>query len=173
MNKIINLEQITDYEMYNPILTLSEDLDFDNRFCVLNTKGGNIAFSYYDLGITPNFIVQDTILFLSFGKGYYIVDLKENAILCQSDDSLSVIFEIVKVDMQSCIVFIGEISLICFSLEGKLMWKNSYRKTIFDWSITDDGLFIVFENNEKWLISYENGNGATVDLWQRNLNKLQ
>lgn len=159
MNKIISLEQVTDYDMYNPILALSEDLDFDNRFCVLNTNAGNIAFSYYDLGIVPDYIIQDTILFLSFGKGYYIVDLKEKNILCQSNDSLSVIFEIVKSDVQSCIVFIGEMSLICFSLKGKLMWKNSYRNTIFDWSITDEGLSIVFENNEKWLILFENGNG--------------
>ena len=65
MNRLINLEKITDYEMYNPILTLCEDLDFDNHFCVLSTNAGNIAFSYYDLGITPDFIIQDTILFLS------------------------------------------------------------------------------------------------------------
>lgn len=138
MYRIICLEQATDYEEYNPILTLSEDRDFDNRFCVILTNEGNIAFSYYDLGIAPDYIIQDTILFLSFGKGYYIVDLKEKNILCQSDDALSVIYEIVKSDVQSCIVFIGEMSLICFSLEGNLMWKNSYRNTISDWSISNE-----------------------------------
>ncbi len=163
MNKIISLEQAADYEKYNPILTLSEDWDFDNRFCVIPTNVGNIAFSYYDLGIAPDYIIQDTILFLSFGKGYYIVDLKEKNIVCQSDDSLSVIFEIVKFDVQSCIVFVGEMSLICFSLEGNLMWKNSYRNTIFDWSITDEGLSIVFENNEKWLILLKDGNGIHTE----------
>lgn len=163
MNKIISLEQVADYEKYNPILTLSEDWDFDNRFCIIPTNVGNIAFSYYDLGIAPDYIIQDTILFLSFGKGYYIVDLKEKNIVCQSDDSLSVIFEIVKFDVQSCIVFVGEMSLICFSLEGNLMWKNSYRNTIFDWSITDEGLSIVFENNEKWLILLKDGNGIHTE----------
>ena len=59
MNKIINLEQVTDYEIYNPILTLSEDLDYDNRFCVIRTNAGNISFSYYDLGIAPDYIIQD------------------------------------------------------------------------------------------------------------------
>ncbi len=64
MGKIISLVQATDYEEYDPILTLSEDLDFDNRFCVISTNEGNVAFSYYDLGIAPNYIIQDTILFL-------------------------------------------------------------------------------------------------------------
>lgn len=159
MNKIISLEQVADYERYNPVLTLSEDWDFDNRFCIINTNAGNVAFSYYDLGIAPNYIVQGMILFLSFGKSYYIVDLKEKNILYQSDDSQYVIFEIVKFDVQSCIVFIGEMSLICFSFEGNLMWKNSYRNTILDWSATDEGLSIVFENNEKWLVLLKDGNG--------------
>ena len=162
MNKITSLEKVKDYEMYNPVLTLSEDLDFDNRFCVLNTNVGYIAFSYYNLGIDPDYIIQDTILFLSFGKGYYIVNLKEKNILYQSNDSLSVIFEIVKSDMQSCIVFIGEMSLICFSLEGERIWENNYRNTIFDWSIMDEGISIVFENSEKWLILFKNGNGIPV-----------
>lgn len=35
MNNIINLEKETEYAVYNPILTLSEDTDYDNRFCVL------------------------------------------------------------------------------------------------------------------------------------------
>lgn len=160
MNRLINLEKITDYEMYNPILTLCEDLDFDNHFYVLSTKAGNIAFSYYDLGITPNFIIQDTILFLSFGNGYYIVDLKEKNIISQTNDI--VIFQVIKSNVQSLIMFIGEMCLICFSLEGKLMWKNSYRNTIFDWSIKDEGLSIIFENNEKWLIYFKDGNGIPI-----------
>jgi len=163
MDKIISLEQAADYEEYNPILTLNEDWDFDNRFYVIPTNEGNIAFSYYDLGIAPDYIIQGTILFLSFGKGYYIVDLKEKNILCQSDDALSVIFEIIKSDVQSCIVFIGEMSLICFSLEGNLMWKNSYRNTIFDWSVSNEGLSIVFENNEKWLVLLKDGNGIHTE----------
>ncbi len=163
MNKIIILEQVTDYDVYNPILTLSEDLDYDNRFCVICTNVGNIAFSYYDLGIAPDYMLQGTILFLSFGQGYYILDLKEKCILCKSDDSLSVIFEIIKFDIQSCIIFVGELSLICFSLEGKLKWKNNYRNTIFDWSVTDKGLSIVFENNDKWLISLKDGNGIRIE----------
>lgn len=162
MSKIISLENIQDYKKYNPILTMSEDLDYDNRFCVLNTNVGNIAFSYYDLGIAPNYTIQDTILFLYFGKSHYIVNLKENNILYQSNDGLSVIFEIVKSDMQSCIVFIGEMSLICFSLEGERRWENNYRNTIFDWSIMDEGISIVFENNEKWLILFKDGNGIPV-----------
>lgn len=42
------------------------------------------------------------------------------------------------------------------------MWKNSYRNTIFDWSIKDEGLSIIFENNEKWLIYFEDGNGIPI-----------
>lgn len=76
-NNIIYLEQITDYETYDPILLFSEDLDFDNKFCVLNTHVGNIGFSYYDLGVAPSYIIHDTILFLSFGNSYYIVNLIE------------------------------------------------------------------------------------------------
>ena len=163
MNNIISLEKVTEYAVYNPILTLSEDSDYDNRFCVLQTNVGNIAFSYYDLGIAPAYMIQDIILFLSFGKGYYILDLKEKCILCKSEDLWSVIFEIIKFDYQSCIVFVGEISLICYSLEGNLIWKNSYRNTIFDWSITDKGLSIVFENDEKWLITLKDGNGIRVE----------
>lgn len=163
MNNIISLEKATEYVVYNPILTLSEDADYDNCFCVLQTNMGNIAFSYYDLGIAPAYVIQNTILFLSFGKGYYIVDLKEKCILYKSVDLLSVIFEIIKFDYQSCIVFVGEISLICYSLEGNLIWKNSYRNTIFDWFVTDKGLSVVFENDEKWLITLKDGNGIRVE----------
>ncbi len=163
MNKIINLEQVTDYEIYNPILTLSEDLDYDNRFCVIHTNAVNIAFSYYDLGIAPDYIIQDTILFLSFGKSYYILDLKEKCILCKSDETSSVIFEIIKFDVQPFILLVGEMSLICFGLEGDLIWKNSYRNTIFDWSVTNKGVLVVFENDEKWLILLKDGNGICIE----------
>lgn len=163
MNKIINLEQVTDYEIYNPIFTLSEDLDYDNRFCLIYTNAGNIAFSYYDLGIAPDYIIQDTILFLSFGKSYYILDLKEKCILCKFDDTSSVIFEIIKFNVQPYILLAGEMSLICFGLEGDLIWKNSYRNTIFDWSVTNKGVSVVFENNEKWMISLKDGNGVYID----------
>lgn len=87
MNKIISLGQMADYDMYNPILILSEDLDYDNHFCVIHTNAGNIVFLYYDLGITPDYIIQDMVLFLSFGKSYYILDLKEKSVLCKSDDA--------------------------------------------------------------------------------------
>jgi len=163
MDKIISLEQAADYEKYNPILILSEDRDFDNRFCVILTNEGNIAFSYYDLGIAPDYIIQGKILFLSFGKGYYIIDIKEKNIIYQSEDAVSVIFEIIKFDVGYCIVFVGEMSLICFDLKGDLMWKNSYRNTIFDWSVSDEGLSIVFENNEKWLILLKDGNGIHIE----------
>mgnify|MGYP003186823533 CR=1 FL=1 len=153
MNDIINLEKATEYVVYNPILTLSEDVDYDNCFCVLQTNSGNIAFSYYDLGIAPAYVIQNTILFLSFGKGYYIIDLKEKYVLYKSVDLLSVIFEIIKFDYQSCIVLVGEISLICYS----------YRNTIFDWFVTDKGLSVVFENDEKWLITLKDGNGIRVE----------
>lgn len=162
MKNVINLEQITDYENYNPILLFSEDLDFDNKFCMLNTNAGNIGFSYYDLGINPSYIIHDIILFLSFGSSYYIVNLKEKKVVYQSRDSLSVIFKIVKSDRQSCVVFIGEMSLICFSLKGEKMWENHYRNAICDWSIMDEGIQIFFENNETWLVLFSNGNGIPV-----------
>lgn len=38
MNKIISLEQMSDFEVYNPILTLNEDVDFDNGFVVICTN---------------------------------------------------------------------------------------------------------------------------------------
>lgn len=162
MKKVINLEWITDYEVYNPILLFSEDLDFDNKFCVLNTIVGNIGFSYYDLGINPSYIIHDLILFLSFGSSYYIVNLKEKSVVYQSRNSLSVIFEIIKFDRQSCVVFIGEMSLICFSLQGEKMWENNYKNAICDWSIMDEGVKVIFENNENWLVLFSNGNGIPV-----------
>lgn len=154
---------MTDYDVYNPIFTLSEDPDYDNRFYVIQTNVGNIAFSYYDLGIAPDYIIQDRTLFISFGKGYYILDLKEKCIIYQSDDALSVILKIIKFNVQSCIVFVGEMSLICFSLEGDLIWKNCYRNTILDWSVTNNGLSVVFENDEKWMISLKDGNGICIN----------
>lgn len=162
MNKIINLEKIKDYEQYNPLLILSEDSDFDNCFCILNTNMGDIAFSYYDLGIEPSYVIQDKILFLSFGKKYCIINLKEKNILYKSDNDLYVIFEIIKSELKSCIVFIGEMSLICFNFEGKRIWENNYREIICDWSIMEEGISIIFENNEKWLVLFEDGNGIPV-----------
>lgn len=163
MNKIINLKKATDCEMYNPVLTLSEDLDYDNRFCVICTNIGNIAFSYYDLGVSPDFIIQNTTLFLCFGKGYYVLDLKEKCILCKADDAFSVIFEIVKFDIQSCIAFVGEMAVICFGVEGNLLWKNNYKNTILDWCITDEGLMVIFENDEKMLILLKDGNSIHIE----------
>lgn len=162
MNKIINLEQIKDYEKYNPLLILSEDSDFDNCFCILNTNMGDIAFSYYDLGIEPNYVIQDKILFLSFGKKNCIINLKEKNILYKSDNDLYVIFEIIKSELKSCIVFIGEMSLICFNFGGKRIWENNYRDIICDWTIMEEGISIIFENNEKWLVLFEDGNGIPV-----------
>lgn len=37
------------------------------------------SFSYYDLGVAPSYIIHDTILFLSCGSSYYIVNLKEKS----------------------------------------------------------------------------------------------
>lgn len=162
-NNIIYLEQITDYETYDPILLFSEDLDFDNKFCVLNTYEGNIGFSYYDLGVAPSYIIHGTILFLSYGISYHIVNLKEKSIIYESRNAFSVIFEIVKLDKQSRIMFIGEISLICFNLKGEKMWENDYRNTIYDWSVMEEGVKIIFENNEKRLVLFSNGNGIPVE----------
>lgn len=54
MNEIIRVEGVEDFELYDPVLILNEDIYFDNRFCVLNTGMGNIAFSYYELGVAPS-----------------------------------------------------------------------------------------------------------------------
>ncbi len=54
-------------------------------------------------------------------------------------------------------------SLICFSLEGDLIWKNNYRNTIFDWSISNEGLSIVFDNDDKWLVLLKDGNGIHTE----------
>ena len=163
MNKIISLKKMSDCEVYNPILTLSEDLDYDNRFAVICTNVGSIAFSYYDLGIAPKYIIHDTTLFLCFGKGYYILDLKEKCILYKADDAFSVIFEIIKFTVPSCIVFVGEMSVICFGLKGNLLWKNSYRNTILDWSVTEKGVMAVFEDDEKRLILLKDGNSICIE----------
>ncbi len=163
MNKIISLEQMSDFEVYNPIITLNEDVDFDNRFVVISTNLGNIAFSYYDLGPAPDYIIHDTKMFLCFGQGYYILDLKEKCILYKGDDALGALFEIIKFDLQSCVVFIGELSVICFGLEGDLLWKNTFRYIIFDWSVTDEGLMVVFENDEKRLVLLKDGNGICIE----------
>ena len=73
------------------------------------------------------------------------------------------IFEIVKPNKQSCVVFIGELSLICFSLSGQKMWENDdYRHIVCDWSIMNEGVKIIFENNEKLLVLFSNGNGIPV-----------
>lgn len=152
MNKIIKLERAADFKMYNPMLVLNEDMYFDNRFCILNTNMGNIAFSYYELGVDPSVVIQNRILFLSFGESYYVINLAENKFLYKSNDSLSVIFEIIKCDLKDCVVFVGELSLLCFSLEGRLIWKNNYRNIIHDWVIVEKGIYVIFENEEKILI---------------------
>lgn len=161
MKNIIKLESADDFKMYNPVLVLNEDIYFDNRFCVVITDMGNIAFSYNELGVAPGVVIQNKILFLSFGTSYYVIDLSEKKLLYQSDSS-SVIFEIIKCNSKSCVVFIGEIALLCFSLDGRLIWKNSYSYTIYDWVITEEGISVVFENGEKWLVSFDNGNGVAA-----------
>lgn len=162
MDKIIKLEEYEDFKMFDPVLTLNEDISFDNRFCVLNTSMGNIAFSYYELGIAPSFIIQNNILFINFGKSCYVIDLIQNKVLYQSNNLVSIIFEIIQCNSKSCVVFIGEFSLLCFSVEGNLIWKNTYKNIIFDWEITNEGLLISFENGDKTLILFENGNGVPV-----------
>ena len=102
-------------------------------------------------------------MFLCFGKGYYILDLKEKCILYKADDAFSVIFEIIKFTVPSCIVFVGEMSVICFGLKGNLLWKNSYRNTILDWSVTEKGVMAVFEDDEKRLILLKDGNSICIE----------
>ena len=162
MSDIIKLEELEDFKMYSPILVLNEDIYFDNRFCVLNTNMGNIAFSYYELGIAPSVVIENKILFLSFGVSCYVINLVGNKLLYQSNGLASIVFEIVKCSTKSCVVFVGELSLLCFSIEGLLMWKNSYRNIIFDWRVTDEGIFVELENGEKMLVSFENGNGVSI-----------
>lgn len=41
--------------------------------------------------------------------------------------------------------------------------ENSYRNTIFDWSVTNKGVLVIFENDEKWLISLKDGNGICIE----------
>lgn len=160
MNEITRVEGVGDFELYNPILILNEDIYFDNRFCVLNTNMGNIAFSYYELGVAPSAVIHNTILFWGFGQSYYVIDLNENRLLYQSNHSLTIIYEIVKCNEKSCVIFIGELSLLCFSLEGRLIWESNYRYIIYDWVIAEEGMNVVFENGEKMFISFENGNGV-------------
>lgn len=162
MNEIIMLEEGEEFKVYNPIVVLTEDEYLDNRFCIIKTIKGNIAFSYYDLGVKPSVLIQNGILFLSFGKSYYIIDLLNKKILYQSNDTLSVVLEIVKNTSRSCVVFIGEMSLLCFSFEGQLMWKNNYRNIIYDWTISEEEISIVFEDGGKMLVSLENGNGIQI-----------
>ena len=85
MNKIINLEQMSDFEVYNPILTLNEDVDFDNRFVIICTNLGNIAFSYYDLELLwemekkyPGLleILKDPFGSLYLNDGMYLVAIQ-------------------------------------------------------------------------------------------------
>lgn len=162
MKEIINLEEVDDFKEYNPVLIISEDLNYDNRFCILKTNVGNVAFSYYDLGIKPNVVIQNGILFLSFGKSYYVINLNESKLLYQANDLFSIIFEIIKCEFSPYIVFIGELSLRCFSQEGQLIWENSYKNKIMDWLAVDGGILIVFENDVKWIVSYKDGNGTLV-----------
>lgn len=85
-----------------------------------------------------------------------------NKILTKYINTLSTIFEIINCNLRERVVFIGEISLICFNLTGQLMWRNIYENSIYDWVISDEEIFIVFENDEKMSVSFENGNGAVV-----------
>lgn len=160
MNDIISVDSIENLKMYNPIFLLNEDLQLDNRFCILNTDMGNIAFSYYDLGISPTVFLENKILFISYGQSYVVINLDEKKLLYKSGHT--VIYEILKCNADSCIVFVGELSLLCFSLKGQLIWKNSYRKTIIDWVIVDEGIIVIFEDGEKKLIVYENGNAKSL-----------
>lgn len=160
MNDIISVDSIENLKRYNPIFLLNEDLQLDNRFCILNTDMGNIAFSYYDFGISPTVVLENKILFISYGKSCVVINLHEKKLLYQSD--YTVIYEILKCDAGSCIVFVGELSVLCFNLKGQLIWKNSYRKTIFDWVIVDKGIIVIFENGEKKLVVYENGNAISL-----------
>ena len=105
------------------------------------------SFSYYDLGVAPSYIIHDTILFLSCGSSYYIVNLKEKSHIW--------ITKLIICD-------IWELSLICFSLRGQKMWENDYRNIVCDWSIMNEGVKIIFENNEKLLVLFSNGNGIPV-----------
>lgn len=59
-------------------------------------------------------------------------------------------------------MFVGEVSLICFNLAGQLMWRNAYENSIYDWVISDEEIFIVFENDQKMSVSFEDGNGVVV-----------
>lgn len=79
-----------------------------------------------------------------------MINLGQGEILYQSNNSISAIFEIVKCDAQSCIVFIGELLLICFSFEGYLIWKNNYTDTILNWVVYDKEILIAFENG--WVL---------------------
>ncbi len=161
-SEIIILSDINDFGTYKPFLKLEEDVNFDNKFCILKTNEGNIAFSFYDLGVAPSVVIDNQMVFLSFGNSYYVINLFKKKILTKCINTLSTIFEIIKCNSRGCVVFVGEVSLICFNLAGQLMWRNTYENSIYDWVISDEEIFIVFENDQKMSVSFEDGNGVVV-----------
>ena len=156
-NEIIRLEDADDFKEYRPIMELMEDVYLDNQFYVLNTNEGNIAFSYNVRGVAPSAVIHNQIVFLGFGTSYYIIDLLKREILYKCCNEWSVIFDIVKCDLKSCVVVVGELALICFNLAGQLRWENCYIDIICDWIITEEKISVVFDNGKKWSISLENG----------------
>ncbi len=42
------------------------------------------------------------------------------------------------------------------------MWENDYRNIVCDWSIMNEGVKIIFENNENLLVLFSNGTGIPV-----------
>lgn len=53
-------------------------------------------------------------------------------------------------------------AVICFGVEGEVLWKNSYRNMILDWFVTGKGFMVVFEDDEKVLISLKDGNSIRI-----------
>lgn len=149
-----NIINKTDYDsdLYKVIFKFDEDQQFDNVFCILKCSYGNIAIAYYDNNVPVNYYLHNEILFLSYGKTCTVLDLKKRIPLYYDTGAFSLIYDIVSIPSKEKVLMIGEISIKCFSSDGKLIFNMSCKEIIADWKISENDVEITYYDGSNELI---------------------
>lgn len=141
-----------DSDLHKVIFKLNEEQESDNIFCMLKSDYGNIAVSYHENNLPMNYYLYNGILFMSYGKSCVVLNLTKKIILYHEIGATSLIYEILSIPSEKKVLMIGEITIKCFSSEGKLIYNQDCKEIIIDWEILENYVKISYYDDSIELI---------------------
>lgn len=153
---IIKLQNRADFGDVKVIFC--EDEYTDNCYYMIQVNNIKIGISYYDLGVRPAIKVIYNTIFIGFGNSILIYDYVEEKLIYHDIDPLHIVYEVKFIEDLNYVLFICELKLLCFDLQGVLVWENGFYDLIKDWKIQKNNIILYFNNNKEFEVSIKSGN---------------